>query len=93
MSRAHRARRDRAEPEVIETLEACGWKVTKLAQKGIPDLLASKGGEIRLIEVKTGSAKLRDTQLWWDEMDMPVYVLRSRDQVLAWHQEQTGDRT
>jgi Holliday junction resolvase len=83
-NRAHKARRDASEPEVITALVACGWQVEKLAQKGIPDLLAYKGETVKLVEVKTGAGKLRKTQNF-TERGLPVVVLRTAEDVFSWH--------
>lgn len=106
MSRAHRARRDTSEPEVIEALEVCGWGVLKLAQRGVPDLAVwrkhqryAENGKIvgvivRFVECKTKRGKLREgTQTKWEDDGLPVSILRSAEDVLAWHRQQTGDRT
>ena len=85
--RAHKARRDLSEPEVIAALAACGWRVEKLAQKGIPDLLAFKGDVVKLVEVKTGASKLRKTQNF-TERGLPVVVLRCAEDVFSWHMGQ-----
>lgn len=81
--KAHRARRDTSEGEVIAALEACGWQVKKLAQKGIPDLMVCKAGTVKLVEVKTGNGKHRETQDW-DVQGWPVVTLRTTEQVFAW---------
>jgi Holliday junction resolvase len=81
-TKAYRARRDKNEPAVIDALEKCGWRVMKLAQRGIPDLLCAKNGVVRLVEVKRPKGKLRSTQQWDAELD--VAVLRSADDVIAW---------
>lgn len=81
--KAHRARRDANEPQVIEALEACGWTVYTIAQRGRPDLLCKRGRVWQPIEVKTPKGKLRETQQWED-----VPVLRSADDVLEWNAKQ-----
>jgi hypothetical protein len=37
------AKRDANEPEVIQTLEACGWNVRRISGAGLPDLLLWRG--------------------------------------------------
>jgi len=89
-NRAHRARRDTSEPQVIAALEACGWRVKKLAQKGVPDLLiwqpTTEMGKRRmeLVECKTGKAALRETQQWHKE-GLDVRLFRCAEQVFEWH--------
>jgi predicted NUDIX family NTP pyrophosphohydrolase len=85
-TKAYRARRDTNEPAVIDALEKCGWRVWKLAQRGVPDLLCFKGGRMRLVEVKTCKGKLRQTQQW--DAELKVAVLRSADEALDWSREQ-----
>lgn len=84
--KAHRARRDASEPEVIDALERCGELVFKLAQKGLPDLLTVNvhTKRISLVEVKTKKGKLRETQSGWEEDGLPVSILRSAEEVWQW---------
>jgi Holliday junction resolvase len=56
-------KRDDAEPDVVEELERGGASVTRLSGKGVPDLLVGFHGRNHLVEVKTGKAGLRDTQV------------------------------
>jgi hypothetical protein len=93
-NKAHRARRDQSEPAIIEALEAGGWCVRKIAQRGLPDLLLFKAGQplsIRLAEAKTGKAKLRETQNW-AAAGLIVAVFRSIEDVLAWQRDQGTER-
>lgn len=87
-NRAHRARRDLSEGEILHALGICGWQTRKLAQKGIPDVLAWKPGRVVLIECKTGKGKLRETQQWAD-IGLDVLVFRCAEDVFSWHQGQT----
>lgn len=50
----------REEKEVYEELKAEGWTVHK---HGWPDFMATRGEEIRLIEVKSGSDSIQTSQL------------------------------
>ena len=84
-NRAHRARRDLSEGEILHALEVCGYRWKKLAQKGVPDVLAWKPGKIVLIECKSGKAKLRETQQW-AEIELDVLVFRCAEDVFSWHQ-------
>jgi hypothetical protein len=56
------AKRDAAEPDIVETLQGIGCEVTKLSDTDLPDLLVGWRGKLHLIEVKTGNAKLRPGQ-------------------------------
>jgi hypothetical protein len=62
--------------------------VKKLAQRGIPDLAVCKDGVIKFVEVKTGSAKHRDTQDW-QAQGWPVATLRTAEDVFSWHYGRT----
>lgn len=87
VSRAHRARRDASEPDIIATLEAAGCQVRKLAQRGVPDLLIWRTGRacVWLAECKTGGGKLRKgTQTGWSDLGLPVVVFRGHKDVLSW---------
>ncbi len=46
------ARRDEAEPPIVDALEAVGASVQRLAVKGVPDLLVGWRGRMWLLEVK-----------------------------------------
>ena len=67
-------------------METCGWKTKKLAQRGVPDLLAwsPASGKVCLIECKTKKAKLRETQDW-PKMGLPVLIMRCAEDVFKWH--------
>jgi hypothetical protein len=56
------AKRDAAEPDIVETLAGIGCEVTKLSDTDLPDLLVAYKGRMHLMEVKTGNAKLRPGQ-------------------------------
>jgi Holliday junction resolvase len=59
-------RRDTSEAAIIEALEARGFSVQQLSGKDIPDLLIGKMGVTRVVEAKTGKAKLEEGQAnWW----------------------------
>jgi hypothetical protein len=86
-AKAHRARRDSNEPEVLQALREHGWICWKIGQRGIPDLLCylplERGGvKWQAFEVKTKTGKLRDTQQWGH-----VPVLRSAQDVLEWNKQ------
>jgi len=77
------ARRDNNEPQIVIALEACGCSVTRLSQKGVPDLLVSRQGVTYLIEVKEPKGKLTEDQeafIWnWKGS---VAVVRSVEEAL-----------
>jgi hypothetical protein len=90
-NRAHRARRDTSEAEIVRALEVCGYKTIKLAQKGVPDLLVWRlpterllAGVPHLIECKTGKGQLRETQDW-EGQGLAVTIMRSAEDVFSWH--------
>ena len=89
------AKRDASEREIVEMLEACGWRVLKVSVKDGPDLIISRtaylqgtgclsptGSRTIAIEVKSGKAKLREGQAKW-MADWPgeKAVLRSAEDV------------
>ena len=82
-----RARKvDKAQAEIVQALEQAGYCVTDLssAGKGIPDLLVSRNGVLRLVEVKTGERKYYFTPAQLDYMQSvkaPIYVIRSINEV------------
>lgn len=70
------AKRDLNEGPIVEALTAAGASVTRLSDKGVPDLLVGFGGHTRLLEVKApagerggqkrGAAGLTEEQRsWW----------------------------
>ncbi len=48
------AKRDESEPAIVDALEACGWKVTRISITDWPDLHIGKPGRSIWLEVKTG---------------------------------------
>lgn len=58
---------DRNQKEIIEGLEAHGYKVAQLCTVGggFPDLLVSNRSEMWLVEVKEPTKKLNDKQELW----------------------------
>jgi hypothetical protein len=94
VSKAHRARRDTSEAEIVRALETCGYKTIKLAQKGVPDLLVWRlpterllAGVPHLIECKTGKGQLRETQDW-EGQGLHVTIMRRAEDVFSWHMGQ-----
>jgi hypothetical protein len=49
--------------------------------------VARQGPQIRFVEVKTAKGRMQKTQAWWDGV-LPVAILRSADEALAWSKEQ-----
>jgi hypothetical protein len=85
------AKRDLAEPAIIEALTACGLVVTQLSAKGVPDLLVFDPRRIgfskdrwQLIEVKTGNGKLTDDEkAWWARQGIEPIIARTPSEALA----------
>lgn len=74
------AKRDSVEKDIVEVLRAYGWSVEPLSMPDYPDLLAGYQGRLTvLIEVKTGTQKLRPGQAAWIARwkGTPVYVMQS----------------
>lgn len=92
INKAHRARRDTSEREIIDVLEARGFMVRKMAQRGLPDLvvwwIAASGAPSppHFIECKTKKAKLRETQ-HWDTVGLKVDVLRTAEEAMQWNRK------
>lgn len=69
------AKRDLNEAPIVEALTAAGASVTRLSDKGVPDLLVGFAGRTRLLEVKApkqvthrraGEGGLTEDQRgWW----------------------------
>ena len=80
------AKRDDAEPAVVDELTRRGAKVTRLSGIGVPDLLVSFRGRWLLAEVKTGKAKARPTQDQFRRRHAPapVATLRTPAEAVAW---------
>lgn len=83
------ARRDANEGEIVRALEAVGCSVTRLSQKGVPDLLVGYEDTLSglrtttLIEVKELKGKLTpDQETWINEWRGEVYVVRTVEEAL-----------
>lgn len=59
------AKRDDSEAEVITALRRGGATVQQLSGEGVPDLLVGLRGVNFLVEVKTGNAALKPSQVEW----------------------------
>lgn len=64
------AKRDANESKIVSALEAVGCSVTRLSQKGVPDLLVGRQGVNYLLEVKEAKGTLtpdqRDFAAMWN---------------------------
>jgi Holliday junction resolvase len=85
-----RSRRDANEKAIVEALEAVGFTIARLNEPGAPDLLATRGGRLWLIEIKDGSKspsrqKLTPKQILWHARwrEAPLYTVRSIEEALA----------
>lgn len=78
------SRRDACEPEIVKALEAVGAKVTRVSQKGVPDLLVSYRNIWFMLECKGKNGKLTEDQETFIEFhgDCPVHVVRNVDEAL-----------
>ena len=85
--RGRRDRRDKAEPAIKAVFLAHGWSWCPLSVTGGPDaVVGASGGRLALVEVKTGSARLRASQEAWRASwkgPQPV-VLRTPEEAEAW---------
>jgi Archaeal holliday junction resolvase (hjc) len=79
-------RRDASEADIVDTLEACGWSVTRLSIAGGPDLLAGRRGETLLVEVKSSTGTLSEAQTVWhlNWRGAPVAIFRNGDDAVAY---------
>ena len=57
------AKRDQAEPDIVQALEKAGARVERLSAEGLPDLLVFYAQRMYLIEAKTGTRKVRKSQV------------------------------
>lgn len=80
------AKRDISEPEIVSTLEQCGFSVCRISQENVPDLLCGFRGRTYLIECKTGKGKLTVGQARFIEewRGHPVQVLRDAQEAMDW---------
>jgi len=80
------AKRDDAEPAVIEAFRAAGASVVQLSGTGLPDLLVGHKGVTHLVEVKTGNKRLRQTQVDWirDWRGEAPVTVRTAPQARRW---------
>ena len=90
---------DGSQQDVARTLRACGWWVCDLSRAGggVPDLLIAKAGRLALVEVKTpktwrGRQHTPAQRDFYANCPVPVVVLRTVDETLAWAQRQEARR-
>lgn len=69
------AKRDANEGPIVAALEAAGFWVQRMSQKGMPDLYIYKAGQSHFVEVKSAKGKLTRAQKAW--VGQPVVILRS----------------
>jgi hypothetical protein len=69
----------------VEAFRAAGWLVLSLAQvgDGVPDLLVSRRGHMRLVEVKAKRGKLTTYQEQFRRQGWHFDVVRSVEDVMA----------
>jgi hypothetical protein len=78
------AKRDDSERAIIDVLESLGARVQPLSGPNLPDLLVlTRGGNLQLIEVKTGKAKLKPGQVAFAKL-WPVLILRTPEEAASW---------
>jgi hypothetical protein len=70
--------------EIADAFRKAGWLVLSLAPvgRGVPDLLVSRHGRFRLVEVKTKRGKLTRDQAEFMASGWLVDVVRSIDDVM-----------
>lgn len=79
------AKIDTNQPEIVEALRAVGVSVQSTATigKGFPDLVAAKGQNTWIIEVKQPDGKLTSDQIKFiEEWRGVVHIVRSVDDAL-----------
>lgn len=77
------ARTDANQAEIVTALRKSGCQVESLAKlgRGVPDLLVSRAGKLKLLEVKTKRGDLTPDQRRWHAL-WPVHVVRSPEEAL-----------
>ena len=79
-----KARVDANSREIVDALQRCGWDVFDLSRvgKGCSDLLATRRGALRLVEVKGAHGKLTPDQVKFHAR-FPVRIVRTIDDAAA----------
>lgn len=77
-------RRDANEKEIVDALVSVGCAVTRLNEKGVPDLLTGFNARTFLMEVKAGRNGLTPDQTRWvaSWRGAPVPIVRSIEDAL-----------
>lgn len=77
-----RGRVDNNQAAIVQALRKCGWKVASLANVGggVPDLLAARGAEVMLVEVKQPKGTLTPAQQKFKAQGWPITVIRTVDE-------------
>jgi Holliday junction resolvase len=80
------AKRDDAEPAVVERLRQLGASVARVSGEDTPDLLVGWRGHTYLAEVKTGKAKLKPGQAEFARAwrGSPIATLRTPQEATDW---------
>lgn len=81
---------DASQPGIVEALQAAGCSIQSLAGlgKGVPDVLATRAGQVFLFECKTPKAsKHKETEAkqktWAERMGITVHVVSTPEQAVA----------
>ena len=76
---------DSTQKAIVEALEKSGWLTLSLAQigRGCPDLLISRHGMHRLVEVKAGRGELTPAQVAFRKRGWHFDVVRTVDEALV----------
>lgn len=79
------ARVDANQTQIVSALRSAGASVQSLARigSGCPDILAAKGGQMWLMEIKSGKGKTNEVQdKWHISWNAPVHVVYGPDEAL-----------
>lgn len=71
---------DSTHKEVLTTLRRCGWKAIDTSRlRNFVDIVATRHGEVRLVEVKAKAGKVTESQACLLAAGWPIWILRSAD--------------
>jgi hypothetical protein len=77
------AKRDDSEREIVEVFQSAGASVRRISLPGAPDLLVGglPYGTTRLVECKSRTGRLRESQLAWQAgwHGSEIYIARSAE--------------
>ncbi len=83
------AKLDLSHPGIVQALQKAGCAVQSLAQlgKGVPDVLASRAGQIYLFECKTPKASRhkepeKQQETWAQRMGIRVHIVSTPEQAI-----------